>query len=168
MGSARKPVIVRRLSRDWSAGYASDRFDTDGMEFELLDAAGKVTRIAWTAIKWVCLVRELPPPTSDSSHPERLLHKRFTVRPRTAGLWLKMTLSDGDELEGIATNDRTLIDGAGLIITPPDTRSNAQRLYIPRSSIQRIEVAAVIAAGKRTEHVHAKMAATQSQLFSDS
>jgi len=32
-------------------------------------------------------------PGFDQANPERLLHKRFTVRPRTAGLWLRMTLT---------------------------------------------------------------------------
>jgi hypothetical protein len=41
-----------------------------------------------------------------------------------------MTLTDGDELEGLAANDRSLVDGAGLLLTPPDMRSNTQRIYI--------------------------------------
>ena len=77
-------------------------------------------------------------------NPERLLHKRFSVRPRAAGLWLRLTLSDGDELEGLAANDRTLIEGAGLMLTPPDTRSNTQRVFIPRRSIQTLEVVSLI------------------------
>ncbi len=53
-----------------------------------------------------------------SANPERLLHKRFAIRPRTAGLWLRMTLTDGEELEGLAANDRSLVDGAGLLAHP--------------------------------------------------
>jgi hypothetical protein len=34
------------------------------------------------------------------------------------GLWLRMTLTDGEELEGLAANDRSLIDGAGLLAHP--------------------------------------------------
>ena len=70
-------------------------------------------------------------PPGDQANPERLLQKKFTVRPRAAGLWLRMTLNDGDELEGIAANDRSLVTGAGLLVTPPDTRSNTQRIYFP-------------------------------------
>ena len=78
-----------------------------------------------------------------------LLQKRFTVRPRAAGLWLRMTLTDGDELEGLAANDRSLIEGAGLLLTPPDTRSNTQRIYVPRTAIQTLEVVSLIGAGTR-------------------
>jgi hypothetical protein len=60
-----------------------------------------------------------------------------------------MTLSDGDELEGLAANDRTLVDGAGLMLTPPDMRSNTQRIYVPRSAIQTLEVLSLIGAPVR-------------------
>ena len=80
---------------------------------------------------------------------ERLLHRRFAVRPRTAGLWLRMTLQDGEQLEGLAANDRTLIEGAGLLLTPPDMRSNTQRMFVPRSAIQSLEVVSLIGANKR-------------------
>ena len=82
-------------------------------------------------------------------NPERLLHKRFAVRPRARGLWLRMILQDGDELEGLAANDRSLIDGAGLLLTPPDMRSNTQRIYVPRQAVQTLEVVSLIGATKR-------------------
>ena len=151
MASAHKPVIVRKFSRDWCAGYAGATFSRDAPELEILDLNGKLLRIAWGQVKWVCYVRELPPPgeTGSLANPERLLHKRFSVRPRTAGLWLRMVLADGEELEGIAANDRSLVDGAGLMLTPPDTRSNTQRIYVPRQAIQAMEVEGVIGAASR-------------------
>ena len=147
MTSVRKPVIVRKFSRDWCAGYATGSLGQNPAELEILDLSGKVLRIAWGEIKWVCFLRDLPAP--DSANPERLLHKRFTVRPRTPGLWLRMTLTDGDELEGLAANDRSLIDGPGLLLTPPDTRSNTQRIYLPRQAIQSLEVVGLIGAASR-------------------
>ena len=60
-----------------------------------------------------------------------------------------MTLTDGDELEGLAANDRSLIEGAGLLLTPPDTRSNTQRIYVPAQAIQTLEVVGLIGAGAR-------------------
>ena len=147
MGSVRKPVIVRKFSRDWFAGYARTDFGQDATELEILDPGGKVLQIGWEAVKWVCYVRDFPAPNADQ--PERLLHKRFAVRPRTAGLWLRMTLKDGDELEGLAANDRSLVDGAGLLLTPPDMRSNTQRIFVPRGSIETLEVLSLIGAGGR-------------------
>lgn len=155
VASARKPVIVRKFSRDWYAGYASAAFGQNAAELEILDLTGKVLRIVWDQVKWVCYVRDFPSGSqnNDQANPERLMTKRFSVRPRTAGLWLRMTLTDGDELEGLASNDLSLIEGAGLLLTPPDTRSNTQRIYVPRQAIQTMQVVSLIgaAARKRTE-----------------
>jgi len=143
MASSRKPVIVRTFSRDWYAGYVGSEGMGLSTELEILDLSGKILRFEWNQVKWVCSVRELP--STDTAAPERLLRRRFQVRPRSAGLWLRLTLTDGDEIEGLAANDRSLIDGAGLLLTPPDTRSNTQRIYIPRPSIQTLEVLGLIA-----------------------
>src|SRR4029077_15775239 len=115
---------------------------------EVLDLTGKVLTIGWEAVKWVCYVRDFSS-SSDQANPERLLQKKFTVRPRAAGLWLRMTLNDGDELEGIAANDRSLVTGSGLLVSPPDARSNTQRIYVPRQAIQALEVVSLIGAGSR-------------------
>jgi hypothetical protein len=148
MASARKPVIVRKFSREWYAGYTSASFGQDSPALEVLDLTGKVLTISWDAVKWVCYIRDFSS-SSDQANPERLLQKRFAVRPRASGLWLRMTLNDGDELEGLAANDRSLVTGAGLLVTPPDTRSNTQRIYIPRQAIQSMEVISLIGATRR-------------------
>jgi hypothetical protein len=76
-----------------------------------------------------------------------------------------MTLTDGDELEGLAANDRSLLDGAGLLLTPPDTRSNTQRIYVPRSAIQTLEVAGLIGAGSRKGLAARRTPTDQPDLF---
>jgi Family of unknown function (DUF6982) len=166
VASAHKPVIVRKLTRDWMAGYASAAFGKDAAELEILDLNGKLVRIGWEQVKWVCYVRELPPggETGNLANPERLLHRRFSVRPRTAGLWVRLVMTDGEELEGIAANDRSMIDGPGLMLTPPDTRSNSQRIYVPRQAIQTLEVAAVIGAASRK---HTAAPPEQPELFAN-
>jgi hypothetical protein len=149
MALNRKAVIVRKFagdgfSRTWCAGYAPTSFASNPTELEILDSGGKTITLGWELVKWVCYVRDFPSAGGDQTNPERLLHKRFTVRPRTAGLWLRMTLTDGEELEGLATNDRSLIEGPGLFLTPPDTRANTQRIFVPRLAIQTLEVAGLI------------------------
>jgi hypothetical protein len=169
MGSARKPVIVRKFSRDWFAGYAGPGFGMESAELEILDLTGKVVRVGWEQVKWVCYVRDFPTATPsasiDQANPERLLRKRFLIRPRTAGLWLRLTLTDGDELEGLAANDLTLIQGAGLLLTPPDTRSNTQRIFIPRQAIQQLEVLSLIGAAGRRHAAGPKVETQQPELF---
>jgi hypothetical protein len=156
MASVRKSVIVRKFSRDWFAGYARTHFGQDA-ELEILDTGGKVLRFGWETVKWICYVRGLPGSSGDQTNPERLQHKRFSVRPRTSGLWLRMTFQDGDELEGLAANDRSLIDGAGLLLTPPDMRSNTQRIYVPRQAIQSLEVLSLIGAPGRRKAGSARL-----------
>jgi len=162
MASHRKPVIVRKFSRDWVAGYAGATFAPDAASLEILDPSGKVVTFGWNDVKWVCYVRDFP--TSEQGNPERLLQKRFKAKPRAAGLWVRLTLTDGDELEGLAANDRSLIDGAGLMLTPPDTRSNTQRIYVPRESIETLEVIGLIGTG-RGKRGEAAGSAAQPELF---
>jgi hypothetical protein len=164
MASARKPVIVRKFTRDWCAGYAGPDFGRDALELEILDLTGKVVRMGWGQVKWVCYVRDFPAATSDQANPERLLRRRFLIRPRTAGLWLRLTLADGEELEGLAANDLSLIEGSGLLLTPPDTRSNTQRIYVPRQAIQSLEVLSLIGA-MRKRPVSAPPETEQPDLF---
>jgi hypothetical protein len=165
MASQRKPVIVRKFSREWFAGYAEAGFGQDAAELEILDLTGKVLRIGWDQVKWVCYVRDFPAQSSDSANPERLLHRRFAIRPRTPGLWLRMTLTDGDELEGLAANDRTLVEGAGLLLTPPDTRSNTQRIYVPRQAIQTLDVVSLIGSAGRKKPEADGQPTEQPELF---
>jgi hypothetical protein len=166
MASARKPVIVRKFSRDWCAGYAGAEFGQQKAELEFLDQTGKVVRMGWEQVKWICYVRDFPSGPADQADPERLVRKRFSLRPRTAGLWLRLTLSDGDDLEGLAANDRSLVQGAGLLLTPPDTRSNTQRIYVPRQAIQTLEVVSLIGAGGRKRAAAERQGEGQSELFS--
>jgi hypothetical protein len=163
MASARKPVIVRKFSRDWTAGYVGSGASSSATECEILDVTGKVLRIPWSEVKWVCYVRDLP--QGESSNPERLMQKRFATRPRTPGLWLRITLTDGEEMEGLAANDRSLVDGVGLLLTPPDTRSNTQRIFVPRDSIQTLEVVSLIGAATRKHPGTRRDGVDQPELF---
>jgi hypothetical protein len=80
---------------------------------------------------------------------------------------MRLTLSDGDELEGLAANDRTLVEGAGLLLTPPDTRSNTQRIYVPRQAIQTLEVLSLVGAASKKRTEAARREEEQPDLFAD-
>jgi hypothetical protein len=146
MPSSRKKVIVRKLSRDWVAGYLPAEGFVRAGRIEMLGLDGKVTELAVEQIKWVCFVRDFS--SGDVSNPERLLRKTFAGRPRAAGLFVRARLSDGDVIEGLAANDLSLLSSNGLALTPPDIRGNTQRLWIPGSSVVEMEVVAVIGAAK--------------------
>lgn len=152
MTQGRKPVLVRKLSQEWILGYAESEPRPQEEGLEVLDAHGKLLRVNWEQIKWLCYLRDLESSASDPANPERLLQKNFRSRPRSAGLWLRLTLADHDRIEGLAANDLSLIKNEGLLLMPPDTRSNTQRIFIPHHAIAELEVLGLIKAGAKKRH----------------
>ncbi len=147
MPVSRKKVILRKLSRDWLAGYLPpSAFVTQG-QVEMLDLAGKLISVPMPDVKWICFVRDFQ--SGDASQPERLLRKTFVTRPRSQGLWIRARLKDNDLIEGLAANDLTLLEAEGLFLIPPDTRSNTQRIFLPRQAVTELDVLAVIRTGAR-------------------
>ncbi len=165
MSTSRKKAIFRKFSRDWVAGYLpASGFVREG-RVEMLDLDGKVISLASTDLKWICYVREFN--SGELNNPERLVRKTFAGRPRGDGLFVRVRMKDGDMVEGLAANDLSLVGSDGVFLTPPDLRSNTQRLWIPRSSMEDLEVAAVIGAAKRkpAEKVEKAKDEGQEELF---
>jgi len=130
------------MDRDSINGYvAPANFVREG-KLELLNTAGNVVAIELRDIKVVYFVRDF----SDS---ESLSRKTFTTRPRTEGLWVRLRFKDNEVLEGLMPNDLSLTSADGFLINPPDMRSNAQRLFVPRTSLESLTVLAVIGATRR-------------------
>lgn len=131
---------------NWLAGYLPAtgfiRRAVSPDALEVLDLSARRQVIPLASLKWACFVRDFN--SGETTNPERLLRTTFSGRPRLAGLWLRMTLKDETVLEGMAANDLTLLDPAGILVTPPDTRSNTQRIFLPRTSIVELSVVAVI------------------------
>ncbi len=147
MPVSRKKVIVRKLSRDWLSGYLPPSAFVAHEQVEMLDLAGKLVSCSMSEVKWICFVRDFQ--SGDANQPERLLRKTFVTRPRSQGLWIRARLKDNDLIEGLAQNDLTMLDGEGLFLIPPDTRSNTQRIFLPRQAVTELEVLAVIRTGAR-------------------
>lgn len=147
MSSGRKKAIVRKYSRDWVAGYISASGFTHQGALEILDLSGKVLAVSIQDVKWVCFVRDFN--SGELDNPERFVRKSYSGRPRGEGLWLRVQLRDGDALEGLSENNLGLLDADGFFLTPPDTRSNTQRVWLPRASLAELEVVAVIGAAVR-------------------
>lgn len=136
MPSTTKKVIVRKLGRDSLSGYVAPTFIADG-KLELLNQSGKVILIDLSEIKSVDFVRDF----SDSASTGR---KTFASRPRTEGLWVRLKFSDNDVLEGMMPNDLVQLSPDGYLITPPDTRGNVQRVFVPKTALEEMNVLAVI------------------------
>jgi hypothetical protein len=164
MSSAHKKVIVRRLHGDTLPGYlplsgfVRLRAGDKERVLDLLDLSGRVLSIGLAEIKHICYVRDFN--LGDTVNPERLTRRTFLARPRTEGLWLRLSFqgqatpaSEPEQFEGLAPLDLSLLDDAlndaGLFLIPPDVRSNTQRIYIPRSSISDLQLLAVITTPSR-------------------
>ena len=167
MSVSRKKVVIRRFSRDWVPGYLPPAGFVSGegaaAHIELLDLSGRVISLTLAEIKMVSFVREFNP---TDPNPERLLRKTFVTRPRGHGLWLRLTFRDNDVLEGLAANDLTLLESAGLLLTPPDTRSNTQRVYVPRAALSELQVVASIGNPIRRKITAVAEPVLQEDLFS--
>jgi hypothetical protein len=146
MSSTQKKAVLRMHDGNWLAGYLPAtgfiRRAVSPDALEVLDLSARRQVIPLASLKWACFVRDFN--SGETTNPERLLRTTFSGRPRLAGLWLRMTLKDETVLEGMAANDLTLLDPAGILVTPPDTRSNTQRIFLPRTSILELNVVAVI------------------------
>lgn len=149
MPGSRKKAIARKLTQEWVAGYLPANGLLRQGRVEMLGLDGKAQQIEADELKWICYVRDFN--SGEAANPERLLRKTFTGRPRTEGVVLRVKLKDDDVIEGLAANDASLISGEGIFLTPPDGRSNTQRIWVPRSAIEALEIAAVIGATKRKQ-----------------
>jgi hypothetical protein len=153
MSNSRKKVIVRRFAGDTLPGYLSSSSFVHDHALDLLDLGGRLIPLQLKDIKTVSYVRDFN--LSDTQNPERLTRRAFLARPRSEGLWVRLTFRTGDLLEGLAPTDRSLLDALaeddGLFLTPPDTRANTQRLYIPRAAIAELQLMAVITAPSRRQ-----------------
>ena len=122
---------------------------------EVLDLAGRVQAVPLHDVKIVHFVREFN--LNDEANPERLPRKQFLARPRTEGLWVRLSFRDGDEMEGLAALDLSLASGLaedlGLQLVPPDVRGNSQRVFVPRSALSALQVVAVVTTPTRRKQL---------------
>jgi hypothetical protein len=136
MATTHKKVIVRKMDRDSVTGYVAATFVSDG-KVELMNTSGNVVSIALTDIKGVYFVRDF----GDS---EALTRKTFTSRPRVEGLWVRLRFRDNEIIEGMMPNDLLQEGADGFSIIPPDTHSNTQRIFVPRSALAEMTVIGVV------------------------
>jgi hypothetical protein len=170
MAETQKKAIVRLFNASTVSGYLPPMGFTVGDQVSLMDTSGISIPISINDIKLIAYVRDFISGNSDD--PDRLGRRSFPARPRTEGLWLRLTFRDGDILEGLAASDITFLDSPvidrGLTVTPPDARSNTQRLYVPRSALTGLQLLGVISSAARRKLASTPPRETQPWLFGDS
>ena len=174
MASSRKKVLIRTVDDTILPGYlaVSGFVETEGAvsHVPLLDLEGRLSPVDLKDIHWIAFVRDFN--LDDRSDPERLTRRTFLARPRTEGLWVRLTLVSGGAFEGLAPIGLSLVDGLlddrGIFLIPPDIRSNTQRVYIPRSSIVDLQLLAVITTPSKPKPSETDALTRQTPLFPDS
>ena len=171
MASSRKKVILRTLAGSVFPGYLPVSGFVEIADAKqvvsLLDLEGRIAPIPLDTVRSIAFVRDYN--LGDRDDPERLTRRTFLARPRAEGLWLRLTLSGGAILEGLAPIDLALLDGLlddrGIFLIPPDIRSNTQRLYIPRHSIVELLLLAVITSPSKAKSAKPESETQQPSLF---
>ena len=159
MPSTHKKVIVRKIGRDSLKGYVSPVYIVEG-KLELLNQSGKVVLIDLAEIKSIDFVRDFAEPASAG-------RKTFTTRPRTEGLWVRLRFADNDVLEGMMPNDLMQLSPDGYLITPPDTRGNIQRVFVPKAALEEMNVLAVIGRPESRRKLASAEDLRQERLFTE-
>ncbi len=141
-------------------------------QIHLLGLEGRITAIPLKTVRSIAYVRDFN--LGDQEDPEGLTRRTFLARPRSEGLWVRLTLLGGDSLEGLAPLDVSLVDAllndGGLFLIPPDIRSNTQRLYVPRGAFIDIQILGVITTPSKTGRAPKATSRVQTQqdlLFPD-
>jgi hypothetical protein len=105
---------------------------------EILTPEGSLVHIPLAAVQAVCFLRDFE--TGESWRKLRA----FASRPKTPGLWVRLTFTTGETLEGHLPNNVMLMEGLGLSIVPPDPTFQNQRIFVPRAALEKVEVLGVI------------------------
>ncbi|MFZ5927666.1 MAG: DUF6982 domain-containing protein [Acidobacteriota bacterium] len=142
-GSTAKKVLVDRYDRSQVRGFVQAQSLNQGAEIELLSADGAVLRLPAGQVKTVSFVREFDGPSIWEERCE------FLARPKAPGLWVELRFRDGSRLEGVIPNDLLVLEGAGVMLTPPDPAGNTQRVFAPRQSLAAAAVLGVVGAARR-------------------
>ena len=135
-GSTTKKAVLQRFDKEALAGYVNPVSFLQSTGVELLSAQGNVSAIPYPEIKCVAFVREF-----EGNEPERQV---FFTRPKMEGLWVRLRFRDGEVMEGVMTNNLLQLEPYGFTVTPPDSSGNRQRVFIPRTALESIEVLGVV------------------------
>jgi hypothetical protein len=141
--ASNKKILVSRFDRESLQGFVQMPAGLEGDAVELLSPEGSLVRIPFAETKLVCFVRDFDLGEVWQEH------RAFATRPKTAGLWVRFRLRDGDWLEGILPNNLLPIEAAGFNAIPADPSSQNQRIFVPRLALSGVEVLGVIGSSLR-------------------
>lgn len=153
--STAKKVVVRRFDREAVTGYVNALSYLQPKSIELLKPDGALALLPYEEVKSVSFVRDF----EAEPEPARV----FLTRPKLEGLWARMTFRDGEVMDGVLPNNLLSWDVAGYTVTPPESDSNNQRVFVPRQALKSIQILGVV--GSPLKNRRKKTAPDQPTLF---
>jgi hypothetical protein len=136
--STTKKVLIRRFEREPLAGFVSSQAFLNPAGVELLTPGGSFSVVPYEDVKTVCFVKDFD--TTDEESGRKVFHNR----PKTDGLWVRMTFRDGEVMEGILANNLLQLEPYGFTVVPPEPYSNNQRVFLPRAALKELQVLGVV------------------------
>ena len=155
--STAKMVVVRRFDRENLTGFVNPLSYLQPHSVELLKPDGTLVLLPYDEVKSVCFVKDF--------EAEAESRRIFLTRPKLEGLWIRMKFRDGEVMDGILPNNLLAWEIAGYTVTPPEPDANNQRVFVPRSALQSIQVLGVVGSPLRAKRKKAAPTQDQPTLF---
>lgn len=158
LASTHKKVIIELLERKLLRGYLNPAQLPRTDIVDLLTPSGEHEVVALEKVRAVYFVRDL-------QQDVEMERKSFLSRPKMDGLWVRLRFRDGESLEGVIANDLLGLQENGLQLTPPDFKSNTDRIFVPRTALTEFTVLGVVGIARRKPAAAA--AGAQPRLFNE-
>jgi hypothetical protein len=135
--------MARRFDRETLSGYVNpiSYLQPTGVEWLSLD--GQTMLLSYSEIKAISFVRDFETGVDGE-------RRVFFTRPKMAGLWVGFVLRDGERMEGVLPNNLLQLESHGFTVTPPDPFANTQKIWIPRTALQSVEVLGVVGSAAKS------------------
>lgn len=140
-GSTNKRVRVLRFEREPVEGFVHPQTFQTAAGIEMLSRDGNILTLPYRDVKVLCFVQDFDEPMTD------LNNRTFASRPKSSGLWVRISFHDGAILDGILPNNLLNMDPYGFTLTPPDLAVSPQRIFVPKAAIRTLHVLAVVGGG---------------------
>ena len=150
---------MSRIEREPIRGFVNPQSWLQPQGVEVLSTAGSLLVLPYGEIKLVSFVRDF-----DQEEPRREL-RTFSARPKMEGLWVRLTFTDGEEMDGILSNNLLQVEQAGFMVVPPDPEYQNQRVFVPRAALRGIQVLGVVGSPLNTGRRKKPAPKEQIQLF---
>lgn len=107
----------------------------------MLSRDGQIISLPYQEVKVLCFVQDF-----EDSIPD-LNNRTFSSRPKSTGLWVRMSFRDNAILDGILPNNLMNMEPYGFTLTPPDLAVTPQRIFVPKAALRSMHILAVVGSG---------------------